>query len=479
MIFNSFEFLLFLPVVFCLYWAIPRGRLSIQNIIILLSSYFFYGWMDWRMLGLIFITSLSSFLAGIYMDKSGDNARVRKLINASNIVLNIGILCAFKYFNFFAENFVHLFSIFGMQMDWVTLKILLPIGISFYTFTALSYSIDVYMKRIKAVYDPVVLFSYISFFPHIMAGPIARATQLVPQFQRPRKFDYAQSVDGLRQILWGLFKKLVIADNMAREVSAIFDTYQTQSGGMLLVGAFYFTIQIYCDFSGYSDMAIGVAKLFGINLLQNFKVPYFSRNVAEFWRRWHISLNTWFRDYIYIPLGGSRDGNLATIRNTMIIFLVCGLWHGANWTFILWGAYHGALFIPLVLSGKNKLYKDTAAMNSLFPSVKELLNIAFTFILVMLGWIIFRADNISQAFWYISGIITHNFFPLVLSKRLLLYVIIMFTLEWINRRRDFGLQFSSAFVNKHVAVRWIIYIAILFFTWKYMALSQNYIYFKF
>lgn len=478
MLFNSFEFIIFLPVVFCLYWFVSRGRLAWQNGIILLSSYLFYGWLDWKMLGLILLTSSSTYLSALYIDKNEGRRGVQKLINTANIFVNISVLCAFKYFNFFAENFARLFRIFGMEMDWVTQDILLPIGISFYTFTALSYSIDVYMKRIKAERNPLTVFSYIAFFPQLLAGPIARATKLVPQFKVSRKFDYPSSVEGMRQLLWGLFKKIVIADNLNVFVGDIFNNYQNEAGSTLLLGAFYFTIQLYCDFSGYSDMAIGIAKLFGINLLQNFSTPFFSRNVAEFWRRWHISLNTWFRDYIYIPLGGSRKGTFCTIRNTMIIFLVCGFWHGANWTFIFWGAYNGLLFIPLILTGRNLLYKDNVAENRVLPNIKEAWHIIVTFALVMFGMVIFRADNMLQALFYIGGIFKSSLFmyPNYLSKIHLGLIIVMFAVEWFSRRHEFEFYIKAV---KYKWVRRVVYLVILLLIFVCGKSSESFIYFNF
>lgn len=337
MLFNSLEFAVFLPLVFLCYWFVVNRNLKLQNFFIVCVSYLFYGWWDWRFLTLIAFTTFCSFLSGILIEKYEGKRRIQKIISALNIVLNLSILGIFKYFNFFTENLGRLFEIFGFALDWVTLDILLPVGISFYTFQALSYTIDVYQHKLKPTHDAVSFFAYVSFFPQLVAGPIERATNLLPQFYVRRQFDYMGAVDGLRQILWGLFKKMVVADNCALAVNQIFGSYAEQSGGMLIIGAVLFTFQIYGDFSGYSDIAIGTARLFGFNLMQNFNHPYFSRDIAEFWRRWHISLTTWFRDYIYIPLGGSRVGRAKVIRNTFIIFLISGFWHGANWTFVAWG----------------------------------------------------------------------------------------------------------------------------------------------
>ena len=347
MLFNSIEFLIFLPLVFFGYWFAFKS-LRWQNLFVVAVSYLFYGWWDWRFLLLILFTSLCSYLSGVYLEKCAGNRSVQKWISAGNILLNLSILGVFKYFDFFTENLVNVLHLLGWDADYVTLNILLPVGISFYTFQALSYTIDVYQGKIKATHDIVAFFAYISFFPQLVAGPIERATHLLPQFLRPRNFDCDLALDGIRQMLWGFFKKVVVADNCALFVNGVFENYQTLDGSTLFLGAFFFTIQIYGDFSGYSDIAIGCARLFGIDLMQNFKYPYFSRDIAEFWRRWHISLTTWFRDYIYIPLGGSRAGKWKSFRNTLVIFLVSGFWHGANWTFVAWGAYHALLFLPLL-----------------------------------------------------------------------------------------------------------------------------------
>jgi D-alanyl-lipoteichoic acid acyltransferase DltB (MBOAT superfamily) len=354
MLFNSIQFALFLPIVFLLYWFVfdrfiskSRWQLRLQNALVVVASYVFYGWWDWRFLLLIAFTSLCSWGSGLLIGKS-KTGREAKTWTTLNIVLNLLSLAIFKYYDFFVTEFAQLFHI---STDGLLLKVILPVGISFYTFQALSYSIDVYRGKIEPTKDIIAFFAFISFFPQLVAGPIERATNLLPQFLKKREFDYDTAVDGMRQILWGLFKKIVVADNCAVYVDQVFSTYTNQTGSTLLLAAIFFTFQIYGDFSGYSDIAIGTAKLFGIRLMRNFNVPYFSRDIAEFWRRWHISLTTWFRDYVYIPLGGSRVNKAKVVRNTFIIFLVSGFWHGANWTFIAWGAYHAILFLPLILTG--------------------------------------------------------------------------------------------------------------------------------
>lgn len=480
MLFQSIEFLIFLPIVFLLYWFVFK-RLKYQNLLVLVASYIFYGWWDWRFLILIAITSGFSYLSGILIKKFESNPKKTKWISAGNIILNLLILCVFKYFNFFVESFMQLFNAFGMHLDWASASIILPVGISFYTFQALSYTIDVYRKKIEPTRDAVAFFAYISFFPQLVAGPIERSTNLLPQFQKERTFTYENGVDGLRQMLWGFFKKIVIADQCAKYVDVVFADYASQNGSTLLLAVFLFSIQIYADFSGYSDIAIGTAKLFGIKLMRNFNNPYFSRDIAEFWRRWHISLTTWFRDYVYIPLGGSRVSKAKIVRNTFIIFLLSGLWHGANWTFIVWGAYHAILFLPLILLGKNRKYITNIAENQWFPNAKELLQMLLTFILVAFGWIFFRSATISDAFAFISNIFSPTVISSVLLVKglniniLLIFILIMALFEWLNRNRKFEFEISKL----NIVVRHVLYWASLFAIIFYIAENESFIYFQF
>lgn len=479
MLFNSIEFLFFLPITFLLYWFVFRS-LKLQNLFIVIASYIFYGWWNWKFLILIAFTTFCSFLSGILLEKSEHSRKIQKLISMGNILLNLSILCIFKYYNFFRENLEILLQSFGIELDWVTIEVILPVGISFYTFQALSYTIDVYQHKLKASHDIISFFAFISFFPQLVAGPIERATHLLPQFEKNRSFNYPMAVDGMRQILWGLFKKVVVADNCAEIVNMIFGNYQSFDGPYLLMGAIFFSFQIYGDFSGYSDIAIGTARLFGIDLMRNFNFPYFSRDVAEFWRRWHISLTTWFRDYIYFPLGGSRCSKLKTMRNTFIIFLVSGFWHGANWTFICWGAYHALLFIPLFLIGKNKKNKDIAAKGRLLPSPIELLEIISTFILIVIGWIIFRADNVSIAYDYIWRMISDFSFTMPRhDKDPYIYILILLIVEWLNREKQFGFQLSESGIFKYRTVRWLVYYIVFIATFLLAGNQQDFIYFQF
>ena len=512
MLFNSFEFALFLPIVFLLYWFIfdyamrkCKRQLLWQNLFVIIASYIFYGWWDWRFLILIAITTFLSFLSGIGIEKASTQCG-KKAVMIANIVVNLGILGVYKYYDFFATQFAQLF---GIESDFLLLHLILPVGISFYTFQALSYSIDVYRKQIEPTHDIVAFTAFLSFFPQLVAGPIERATNLLPQFQKKRTFDYATAVDGMRQILWGLFKKIVVADNCATYVDIVFADISNQSGSTLVLAAILFTFQIYGDFSGYSDIAIGTAKLFGIKLMRNFNVPYFSRDIAEFWRRWHISLTTWFRDYVYIPLGGSRPnipeairlkGDKATearytkwiaVRNTFIIFLLSGFWHGANWTFVLWGAYHAFLFVPLLLTNKNRRYRDTVAAITLpdgtiktkwLPSLKETGQMFLTFSLVVFGWIIFRATGMKTLSAWISGIFDSSLFSIPWLMNMYYYIplainiLIMIIIEWISRIKKHSFQISI----KYKWLRWCIYLIFilsLFFNIKVD--TPQFIYFQF
>ena len=480
MLFNSIEFFIFLPIVFAFYWGVFGKSLRWQNAFVVLASYVFYGWWDWRFLILIAFTSFCSWGSGLLVKKYQDDGSNRaKIIQWANIIVNLSILGVFKYYNFFVQSFINAFGSVGITLHGSTLKLILPVGISFYTFQALSYSIDVYKKKIEATKDIVAFFAYVSFFPQLVAGPIERATNLLPQMLKPRRFEYDVAVDGCRQMLWGFFKKVVIADNCATYVDYVFGDYANQSASTLLFGALMFTFQIYGDFSGYSDIAIGTAKLFGIKLKKNFNVPYLSRNVAEFWKRWHISLNTWFVDYLYIPLGGGRNGKWKKIRNTLVIFLTSGLWHGANWTYVAWGAYHALLFVPLILTGDNKKYKGVVAENRHLPTIKELFQIGLTFTLVLVGWILFRANTIGQAYEYFIGIFNHTLLtvpyePLLLIK-LLAFCLLLVIIEWIQRKKDHGLDISIS----SPIVRYVIYTVMIFITIAASGNPATFIYFQF
>ena len=483
MLFNSIQFAIFLPIVFLLYWFVfdrfiskSKWQLRLQNAFVVVASYVFYGWWDWRFLLLIAFSSFCSWGSGLLIGKT-ENGKKAKTWMWLNIVLNLGILALFKYYDFFVSEFAELSHI---STNGLLLKVILPVGISFYTFQALSYSIDVYRGKIEPTKDIVAFFAFISFFPQLVAGPIERATNLLPQFLKKREFDHDTAVDGMRQILWGLFKKIVIADNCAVFVDQVFSNYTNQSGSTLLLAAIFFTFQIYGDFSGYSDIAIGTAKLFGVKLMRNFNVPYFSRDIAEFWRRWHISLTTWFRDYVYIPLGGSRVSKAKVIRNTFIIFLVSGFWHGANWTFIAWGAYHAILFLPLILTGRNRKYTNQAAEGRVLPSLKEVGQMLLTFFLVVIGWIIFRAESIGQAWEFVSRMCDKSLFEIpflfVGTKKALFFVVIMLVLEWFTRGKGHVLQYGPKMPSW---LAWICSMAVVLIMLEFAGNSQSFIYFQF
>lgn len=484
MLFNSIDFAIFLPVVFVLYWFVFNKNLRLQNAFIVLVSYVFYGWWDWRFLLLMGFTTICSWLSGILMnklrEKKADKIKPKLLlISGGNILLNLAILGFFKYYNFFINSFAEAFRFFGSEINIQSLKIILPVGISFYTFQALSYSIDVYRKKLEPTNDIVSFFAFVSFFPQLVAGPIERATNLLPQFYKKRIFNYDKAADGMRQILWGLFKKIVIADNCSTFVNQIFDNYQDYSGSTLVLGAVFFAFQIYGDFSGYSDIAIGSGRLFGISLMRNFKYPYFSRDIAEFWRRWHISLSTWFRDYLYIPLGGSRGTKWETLRNTMLMFVVSGFWHGANWTFIVWGVYNALLFLPLVLLNKNRKYTDSVAQDNFLPNLKELFQLSFTFMLVVIGWVFFRAESVTVAFNYLSIIFSSSLFSLPELhgvSSLILCIATLISIEWIQRFKQHGLEIVNF---KNLKIRWIIYLCFIFLIFIFGGKSDSFIYFQF
>lgn len=478
MLFNSLSFALFLPVVFILYWFVTNKNLKSQNILLLISSYFFYSCWDWRFLFLLIFSTLLDFLSGIQIEKA-KNKNQKKFWFWLSIIINLGFLGIFKYFNFFAESLRDLISIFGFQVNLWSLKVILPIGISFYTFHGLSYVIDIYKGRIKAEKSFVDYAVFVSYFPLLVAGPIERATHLLPQIKKKRNFNYDQAVDGLRQILWGLFKKIVIADNCAIQANLIFNNSTEYSGSTLTLGAVFFAFQIYGDFSGYSDIALGVSRLFGIDLIQNFSFPYFSRDIAEFWRRWHISLSSWFKDYLYIPLGGSKGGRWTQIRNTFIVFLVSGFWHGANWTFIIWGFLNALYFMPLLLLNKNRNHIEIVAINTKLPSVKEFFMIFTTFGLTVFAWIFFRANSIKHALQFLCGIFSKSFFSIPTERPtyLILLIFLFVIMEWLGRRNKYALEKLGFHWNS--IFRWSMYITIIMLVFIFGAKEQEFIYFQF
>lgn len=484
MLFNSLDFAIFLPIVFILYWFLFNKSLKWQNLLVAAASYLFYGWWDWRFLSLILFSTLVDYFVGLNLGNTESPGR-RKVLLWISISVNLGFLGFFKYYNFFLDNFKSAFSVAGYELNANSLNIILPVGISFYTFQTLSYTIDIYKNRLKPAENFISFAAFVSFFPQLVAGPIERATNLLPQFYNRRKFDYRQGVDGMRQILWGLFKKVVIADNCAVYANHIFENSADMSGSTLLLGAIFFTFQIYGDFSGYSDIAIGAARLFGFNLMQNFAFPYFSRDIAEFWRRWHISLSTWFRDYLYIPLGGSRGGTGMKVRNTFIIFIVSGFWHGANWTFIVWGALNAIYFLPLLLTKRNRQNMEVVAKNSYVPSLKELGQMGLTFGLTVIAWVFFRAEDIGHAMSYLGGLFSESLFSapsysgisfLKFFAPIFLFFIVM---EWTGRHNKYAIE--RLIVIKNRIPRYLLYYSLIAVIFWFASESedQQFIYFQF
>ena len=480
MLFNSLNFAIFLPIVFILYWFATKGNLRLQNILLLVSSYFFYACWDWRFMFLLIFSTLLDYFTGIKIHEA-TNRRKKLFWLWLSIGVNLGFLGVFKYYNFFAASFADGLQLLGFKANLGSLQVILPVGISFYTFHGLSYVLDLYKKRIKPERNFIDYSVFVSFFPLLVAGPIERATHLLPQILKKREFDYSKAVDGLRQILWGLFKKIVIADNCAEYANTIFNNSADYSGSTLVLGALFFTFQIYCDFSGYSDIALGTARLFGIDLLRNFAFPYFSRDIAEFWRRWHISLSSWFKDYLYIPLGGSKGGMWMKIRNTFIIFLVSGFWHGANWTFIVWGFLNALYIMPSIVFNTNRTHLDIVAKGRYLPTIKEFLAIGLTFSLTVFAWIFFRAANVTHAFSYISKIFSSSLFTIPhrigFSKPIMLLTVLFFIIEWIGREQQYAIAHLGT--KWYKPVRWVFYIVIVLFIFKYAGKEQQFIYFQF
>ena len=479
MLFNSLYFFIFLPIVFLLYWFVFKKNKDTQNFLLLVASFYFYACWDFRFLFLLVFVIILNYITGLGLQASANN-KYSKIILYSSVILNIGILAFFKYFNFFIESFNNLLQEVGINQSLHTLAIILPVGISFYTFHGLSYIFDINNKKIQPTKNFIAYSVFVSYFPLLVAGPIERASHFLPQLSVKRKFNYLYATEGLKQILWGLFKKIAVADLCAVYANTIFDQSETAAASTLLLGAFYFTIQIYCDFSGYTDIALGVSKLFGITLLKNFNYPYFSRDIAEFWRRWHISLSSWFRDYLYFPLGGSRGGMYKTIRNTFIIFLVSGFWHGANWTYIVWGGLNALYIMPSIVMKQNRKNLDVVAMNSKLPSLKEGFNILVTFVLTMFAWIIFRATDLSHAYHYIINIFNKSIFtvPQYFMPKLWVVIIILFVFEWIGRKKDFALDHFGCSTNRFF--RWCFYFIIMILICICYTRSDNqFIYFQF
>ena len=478
MLFNSYTFFFFLIVVFLLYWGIGARRMRAQNVLILVASYVFYGWWDYRFLSLIFISSVIDFVLGLRIQDSDDH-RARKSYLTMSVLANLGLLGVFKYYNFFVSELITVLTNVGITAHFGTLHVILPVGISFYTFQTMSYTIDIYRRQFEPTRDPIAFFAFVSFFPQLVAGPIERARNLLPQFERVRSFNEADARDGLRQILWGLFKKVVIADTCAMYADRVFAAPERMKAVILIIGVLYFAIQIYSDFSGYSDIAIGTAKLFGFRLMRNFAYPYFSRDIAEFWRRWHISLSTWFRDYVYIPLGGNRGTLRRTLINIILTFTLSGLWHGANSTFIVWGFLNGIYYIPLFLRGTQKKHQKIVGYGKRFPSIRECANMGITFMLVLFAWIFFRSPDLHFALQYVTSLFSPTLFDLPdPSSELvigLFWIVVLFVVEWIARLKEHPLQDLTL----RTELRWGVYMVLSILIVSNLAEPQTFIYFQF
>lgn len=481
MFFNSINFAIFLPIVYLCYWFVFNKSLKLQNILLLVASYFFYACWDWRFLFLLFFSTFLDYFTGLKMSSTNKN---RQFWFWLSIIINVGFLGVFKYYNFFAVSFTEFFAKLGIEMNPFMIKVILPVGISFYTFHGLSYVIDVYKNRIQPERNFIDYAVFVSFFPLLVAGPIERATHLLPQIKKARLFNYDNTINGLQQILWGLFKKIVIADQCAIFANIIFNDASHYSGSTLFLGALMFTFQIYGDFSGYSDIALGTARLFGIDLLRNFAFPYFSRDIAEFWRRWHISLSSWFKDYLYIPLGGSSGGTWMRVRNTFIIFLVSGFWHGANWTFIVWGLLNALFIMPSIIFNTNRNNIEIVAKGKYFPSIKEVLQILLTFMLTVFAWVFFRAEDLEHALTYITGVFSNKLFSipdfkaLGITYHLGLFILFFFVAEWFGRENQYAIENIR---NKWKRpIRWVFYyLIIISIIWCYRGKEQQFIYFQF
>lgn len=481
MLFNSINYIAFFTVVFTLYWFVFNNNLGKQNFLLLIASYVFYACWDWRFLFLLAFSTLLDYYTGIKISEAA-NRQLKKKWLLISVVINLGFLGFFKYYNFFISSFAEGLGFWGLKANVWTLQIILPVGISFYTFHGLSYVLDLYYERIKPERNFVDYSLFVSFFPLLVAGPIERATHLLPQLKQKRTFDYNKATDGLKQILWGVVKKVVIADNCALFANDVFDHYQNYHPITLIAGVICFAFQIYGDFSGYSDIALGSARLLGVDLLKNFSFPYFSRDIAEFWRRWHISLSSWFRDYVYIPLGGSKGSNWIKARNTFVIFILSGFWHGANWTFIAWGFLNALYFLPLLLTRKNRLYLNTAALNKPFPSVNEFIRIFCTFFLVCFAWIFFRSPSVTDSIHFIKQLLKFDgWFMLDIQSlhfRIVIILLIIFILtEWLGRQNNYAIE--KLFAKRPSVVRYSFYYFLIFLVLMLGGHPETFIYFQF
>ncbi len=485
MVVNSFSFLIFFIVVFFIYYFPLKENTKLQNWFLLFSSYFFYGFADWRMIPVILTATFIFFKLGILINNASSTKKASQFTTLG-IILGIGVLFYFKYFNFFIESFSNLFNLIGLKININTFNIIMPLGVSFFIFKLISYIIEINREKIKPTNNIIIFSTYIAFFPTILSGPIDRPNTFIPQLQKKRKFNYDLAVDGSKQILWGLFQKMVIADNTAPIVNNIWENFSNQSGSVLLITAILYSFQLYADFAGYSNMAIGVGKILGFNITKNFNYPFFSKNIAEFWRKWHMSLTSWLTDYVFIPLNIKfrQYGKQGIILAIIINMITVGIWHGANWTFIVFGLFHGLLFIPLILSGSVFKKKKISVNKYNLPKFIDFIKIIGTFLLVTLSLIIFRAENVTQAINYTSNIISKSLisFPHFQEKSHLLTLIILITIfiivEWQGKNNDYPIKNIKNIKNRYL--RWSIYSLIIFIIGLYMQTNQSpFIYFQF
>jgi alginate O-acetyltransferase complex protein AlgI len=479
MVFNSFTFLIYITIIFLLFWLIKPEYNRVRNFLLLFASYFFYSCWDVRFLILLIFSTLLDFYTGAKIYSQFKSIYKKKWLYLS-VIINLGLLCYFKYFNFFVLSFHSFLIKLNLNISISLLNIVLPVGISFYTFHGLSYVLDIYNDKIKPEKSLINYSLFVSYFPLLVAGPIERASHLLPQLKTIKRFNYENSILGLRQILWGLFKKIVIADNCALYVNQIYGFESGRSGFEIFIATILFAFQIYGDFSGYSDMALGLSRLFGIELIKNFSFPYFSRDIAEFWRRWHISLSSWFRDYLYYPLGGSKFGVMRSIINTFVIFLVSGFWHGANWTFIFWGGLNAIFFIPLLLNSKNRKNIDVVAENSILPSIKELFQMLSTFLIICLGWLFFRSSNLNVAYNSLKKIISFQSFfksTTIPSFSIIYLILFMLIIEWNGRNNNFAIEKMRLY--RVPFFRYIFYLSIIYSLFYFGGEEKQYIYFQF
>lgn len=484
MIFNSITFCIFFTIFFLLYWFVFNKSFKLQNLLVLAGSYIFYGWTDWRFLSFLIAVSAINFYLGIFIEKT-TNPKYKRLLVNIGMVQGVGGLAFFKYYNFFVSSFDQAFRSLNVNINLQILNIITPLGISFFTFKTLSYLLDIDKGKIQATKDWVVFFNYVSFFPTILSGPIDKAKPFIPQLEKKRVFDYTQALDGLRQILWGVFKKVVVADNCATITNKIFENYHTLPASSLLLGAFLYTIQMYADFSGYSDMAIGFSHLIGFNVTKNFNFPFFAQNIAEYWRRWHISLTAWLTEYVFTPLSIAfrNYGKFGLIMAIVINFTIVGIWHGANWTYVLFGFLHGCYFIPLIIKGTmNK--KKKIAKDSVIPTGAEFFNVLKTFTIVMLTFVVFRSDTVTQAYHYYVDLFSLSLFkvPDIPSGRInaittLIFICVMFIIEWLGREQPYAI--ARPFTGRPKIYRWGLYYLILYAIFLFAGSRQQFIYFQF